>query len=136
MEFEEIKSVETFAKEYLQKNGIKYTEPEELLGDIHFLYEGRSFLFSIDKQDTKYLRLCLPGIYKIDNDRIKVLEELVKLTTERKLLKATLVRDHVWLSVESLIDENSNIDFFEDTIERFLNILFSGRREFYERMGY
>ena len=132
MEFEELKSVEILAKECLQKEGIEYAD---LFGGLHFKYQGGNFYFNIDKRDPNYFRLVMPAIYKIDNDRIKVIETMLLLTSKKKTLKAELEDDHVWLSIEMFIDPNSNLDIFSEHVKRCLDILHKGRYEFSVLLG-
>ena len=129
MEFEEIKSVETLAKEYIKRIGADLLRLSTG-DDIHFQYQGFGYFFDIDKQDPNFFRLVMPAIYEINNDRIKVLETLVNLTGKKKGLKAFLVGDLVWLSIEMFIDPNSNIDAFSEYTKRSLDILSRGRVEF------
>ena len=133
MEIEEKKSVEILAKEYLQKEGIEYTDLFDD-GNMFFKYQGAGFYFDIDKEDPNFFRLVMPSIYKIDNDRIKVLETMLLLTGKKKALKAELGGDHVWLSIEMFIDPNSNLDIFSEHMKRSLDILHQGRLELLARL--
>ena len=133
MEFEEIKSVETLAKEFVKIIGADLL-PFSVGDDIHFRYQEAGYFFDIDKQDPNFFRLVMPAIYEINNDRIKVLETLVNLTGKKKGLKAFLVGDDVWLSIEMFIDPNSNIDTFSEYTKRCFNVLNNGRLEFRIRL--
>ena len=74
----------------------------------------------------------MPFIYKIDNDRIKVLEAMVNLMRDTAYTKAFLMQDEVCLIIENNIDSNSNIDFFENKIRADFLHLFKIQRKFME----
>jgi hypothetical protein len=73
----------------------------------------------------------MPDIYQINNDRIEVLEAMHEITRDKKLIKAILIEDYVWLRVEMLMDPSSNIDFFEEMIRRCFLCLFDSQRYFF-----
>lgn len=65
----------------------------------------------------------MPGIYQVDGNRTVVLEAINTICTNFKAIKAFLVEDHLWLTIEMFIDTTPDID---DYIERCLDILVSG----------
>lgn len=133
MEIEEKKSVKSLAIEFLEKWDIKYTiERDKSVEFIIFKYQGGQFCIEFCKDAPYYYRLVMPFIYKIDNDRIKVLEAMVNLMRETAYTKAFLEQDEVWLIIESNIDPNSNIDFFENKIRCDSVQLFKSNRKFGE----
>lgn len=117
------------AKNWLNSQGFKCNLDED--GDAFFKYEGANLYVSVDKNDPLFLRIIMPGIYEIDNDRAKVLEAVNKVNTERKAIKALLVGDRVHLAIEMFIDSTPEID---DFFERCCDILIAGRRVFAEAM--
>lgn len=129
MEIEEKKSVKSLAIEYLQKWDIKYqiTENDYLV----FKYQGGQFYIRTFENDPNFLHLVMPDIYRIDNDRIEVLEAMHEITRDMKLTMAILIEDYVWFKVEMLMDPSSNIDFFEEMIRRCFSCLFDSQREFF-----
>lgn len=132
MEIEE-RTVKTLAIEFLEKWDIKYTiERYESVEFIIFKYQGGQFWIEFCKDAPYYYRLVMPFIYKIDNDRIKVLEAMVNLMGEISYTKAFLMQDEVYLIIESNIDPNSNIDFFENKIRCDSMQLFKSLRKFRE----
>lgn len=131
MEIEE-KTVKTLAIEFLEKWDIKYTiERYESVEFIIFKYQGGQFFIEFCKDAPYYYRLVMPFIYKIDNDRIKVLEAMVNLMGI-SYTKAFLMHDEVYLIIESNIEPNSNIDFFENKIRCDSVQLFKSQRKFME----
>ena len=132
MEIEE-RTVKTLAIEFLEKWDIKYTiERYESVEFIIFKYQGGQFFIEFCKDAPYYYRLVMPFIYKIDNDRIKVLEAMVNLMRETGYTKAFLEQDEVYLIIESNIEPNSNIDFFENKIRADFLHLFKIQRKFME----
>ena len=67
----------------------------------------------------------MPNIYDVDGDREKVLEAINTICRDIKAIKAFLLNDKLWLSLEMFIDTTPDID---DFIERCLDILVTGRR--------
>ena len=129
MEIEEKKSVKSLAIEYLQKWDIKY---EIVKNDyLFFKYQGGEFFIHTDEDHPNFLHLIMPNIYRITNDRIEVLEAMLNITGRRKLMKAFLHEDDVWLCVDMLMDPSSNIDFFEKMIRRCFYSLFDIKRDFF-----
>jgi hypothetical protein len=132
MEIEE-RTVKTLAIEFLEKWDIKYTiARDKSVEFIIFKCQGGQFLIEFCKNTPYYYRLVMPFIYKIDNDRIKVLEAMVNLMGGIALTKAFLDRDEVYLIIENTIDPNSNIDFFENKIRADFLQLFKSERKFRE----
>ena len=132
MEIEE-RTVKTLAIEFFEKWDIKYTiERYESVEFIIFKYQGGQFFIEFCKDAPYYYRLVMPFIYKIDNDRIKVLEAMVNLMGVISYTKAFLMQDEVYLIIESNIEPNSNIDFFENKIRCDSVQLFKSQRKFME----
>lgn len=69
---------------------------------IDFQYEGLSYLFVYDNDDTNYFRLMLPNITQIDDvNRDKVLNAINYINYKLKVVKAIIIDDvSVWLSAE------------------------------------
>ena len=93
-------------------------------GYLRFRYEGVNLFCGKDDNDKQFLRIIMPGIYKVDGDRTRVLEAVNTISRDIKAIKAFLVEDHLWLAIEMFIDSTPDID---DFIERCLDILVAGR---------
>lgn len=111
-------------KQYLSSEGYKYDIDGD--GDIRFKYEGVNLYFSVDENDQSFFRLIMPGIYKIENNRGKVLEAINTVTRDFKVLKAFLVDEYLWLSVEIFIDSTPEL---EDFFPRCMGLLKAGREK-------
>ena len=132
MELEE-RTVKTLTIEFLEKWDVKYTiERYKSAEFIIFKCQGGQFLIEFCKDAPYYYRLVMPFIYKIDNDRIKVLEAMVNLMEKTAFTKAFLMQDEVFLVIENNIEPNSNIDFFENKIRADFLQLFKSQRKFME----
>ncbi len=115
-------SVVHLVTEYLSSEGYKYEIDED--GDVHFKYEGTHMYFTVDKNDPSFFRLLMPGVYRLEGDRTKLLGCLNEIVAETKVLKAFLIGDQVHLSVEIFLDTTPEIkDFFP----RCVDLLKEGR---------
>lgn len=108
-------------KNWLSSEGYKYEVDED--GDVRFKYQGRNFYCTNDKNDEQFFRIIMPNIYKVDNDRTTVLEAISTVCRDMKVLKAFLVEDSLWLSIEMFVDSSPEV---EDFTERCLDILTEG----------
>lgn len=116
-------NTEELVKQYLSTEGYRYEVRED---DIHFKYEGLNLFFTIDKQDQSFFRLIMPAIYKLEGNRTKVLEAINTVARDLKVLKAFLVDDYLWLSVEIFIDTTPELD---DFFPRCMGLLKAGREK-------
>lgn len=106
---------------WLKANGCRNERDDE--GNLIFRYEKRQMIVFKDSEDCNFLRICIPSIYEVDGDREKCLEAINTISRRIKVIKAFLVDDQLWLSVEALVDSTQNTDNF---IERYLDILIEG----------
>ena len=85
-----------------------------------------------DENDKIFLRIIMPGIYKLEeSERIKCLEAVNAVNRDLKTIKSFIVGDRVWLSIEIYVDSSPEI---EDFFERCLDTLVAGVRKFMEEM--
>ena len=116
-------------KTWLSNEGFRYEIDED--GDLKFRYQGANLWVMQDPNDALFLRIAMPYIYEVDNDRAKVLEAINSVNAEMKVVKGFVLENGgVWLSIEMYIDSSPDI---EDFIERCLDILLTGQRRFYDR---
>ena len=115
-------STDELVKQYLSSEGYKYDVDND--GDIHFKFEGTHMFFTVDKRDPLFFRLIMPGIYELEGNRTKVLEAINTVSRDTKVLKAFLVEDKLWLSVELFIDTTPEL---EDFFPRCVELLKEGR---------
>lgn len=113
---------------WLKDQGFRSDRDEN--GNLHFRYEGVSMVCRKDP-DERYLQILIPGIYQLEDNREKVLEAISTICRDIKMIKAFLVEDYLWLSVEMYIDSTPDID---DFIERCLDIMITGRKRIAEEI--
>lgn len=117
-------TTEELVKQYLSAEGYRYDIDGD--GDIHFKYEGTNLYYTVDKKDQSFFKLIMPAIYKIDGNREKVLEAINTVTRDLKVLKAFLVDEYLWLSVEIFLDSTPEL---EDFFPRCMGLLKAGREK-------
>ena len=116
-------------KTWLSNEGFRYEIDED--GDLKFRYQGANLWVMQDPNDALFLRIAMPYIYEVDNDRAKVLEAINGVNAEMKVVKGFVLENGgVWLSKEMYIDSSPDI---EDFLERCLDILLAGQRRFYDK---
>lgn len=115
-------------KDYLNSQNIAFEE--ESFGLV-FKYQGGNFIVDDPGADDNFLRLVMPGIYSINlNDSkeiIKAYESMNEINRGKKVVKAHLHEDMIWLSTEIFIDSTPELD---DFFFRLLQILFKAKMEF------
>ncbi|MBQ4005995.1 MAG: hypothetical protein II609_04445 [Muribaculaceae bacterium] len=120
--------------EHLQNEG--YRPKEESFGLV-FKVEGLNFLYFRDEKDDQYFRLCLPGIFDVNNDNeYAVLKAMNGANASMKVVKLYIVGDEeedrdVWVAFEILLDNTPDIGDFMD---RAIGLLRAGRQDFYNRL--
>lgn len=114
--------VDELVKQYLSSEGYKYDVDND--GDIHFKYEGVNLFFTVDRNDQLFFRIIMPQIYRLEGNRTKVLEAINTVVRDMKVIKAFLVDDYLWLSVELFIDTTPELD---DFFPRCMGLLKEGR---------
>lgn len=98
-------------KNFLSTEGYKYDVDSD--GDVHFKYQGTNLFFTNNGADNEFFRIIMPGIYEVEGNRTKVLEAANIVTRDIKVVKAFLVEDYLWLSIEMFIDSTPEVgDFF------------------------
>lgn len=95
-------------------------------GDLRFKVEGISFYCTKNGTDNQYFRIILPNVYTVENNRAKVLEVANKISMEYKVLKAYVIEENLWLSIEMLIDSTPEVG---DFMPRCIATLQSGLRD-------
>lgn len=113
------------AKSWLNSQGFRCNLDED--GDACFKYEGANMYVSVDKNDPLFLKIVMPSIYEVENNYVKVLEAVNKVTTQIKVVKALLIQNRVHLVIEMFVDTTPEVD---DFFERCCDILIASRREF------
>ena len=116
-------------KEYLAEQGYRYDIDGD--GDLHFKAEGVNLYCTDNGEDNQFFRIIMPNIYQLENNREKVLEAVNKITREWKVLKAYLVEDRLWLSIEMFVDSTPDVG---DFMPRCIKILLGARKDMAETL--
>ena len=119
------KSLRKSVRSYLKDLGCTYESISEEM--MHFKYQGRNFFFATDEDDPYYFQVIMPNIYEVDGDRRLVLEAINTIISEKKALKAYIIDDKVWLTIEMFIDTTPDLN---KIFERSIDILNSGYNKF------
>lgn len=114
--------ISELVRDYLSSEGFRHDVDSD--GDIHFKFEGMSMFFTQDKNDPQFFRIIVPNLYELENNRVKVLEAINAVARDTKVLKAFLVEDKLWLSVELFLDSTPEL---EDFFPRCMELLKEGR---------
>lgn len=124
-----MESIKDQIQEYLFSEGLR---PQEEDYGFFFRYQMLSYLIHWDKDDARYLKISLPSIFTVDeNNRTDALEAINTVNLNRKVIKAILVDENVWITAEQLLDKSPE---YKDIIPRTLDMLLQGRDIFYETM--
>ena len=107
-------------KNFLSSEGYRYEVDGD--GDIKFKYEGSTLYFTVSSDDESFFRVIMPGVYKVDNNRGKVLEAVNAVARDLKVVKAFLVDDMLCLSVEMFIDSSPELEDFFSRCMRLLKM--------------
>lgn len=122
-------STAELVKNWLAAEGFKCTIDAD--GDAQFKYQGLWMLATMDSDDPLYLKILLPRIYEIDNDREKVMEILNGMNTRIKCMKGFIAENSVHLCIEMYVDSSPEV---EDFLERCLEILVLSRSHFIDQL--
>ena len=111
-------------KEYLASEGYRYDIDSD--GDLHFKIESLNLYCTNNGNDEQFFRIIMPGLYEVENNREKVLEACNKISRDYKVLKAFLVEDRLWLTVEMFVDSSPEVG---DFIQRIFSILINAYKD-------
>lgn len=101
-------------------------------GPIAFKYQMKNFVFFFDEDDKNFLQLCLPGIFDWNDENLfEVMKAMDAVNIGRKVVKAGIIGDSVWLFFEVLLDESPE---FDDIIPRGMQMLLGSQDTFYEKL--
>ena len=99
---------------------------------IAFKYQMKNYVFFFDSEDKNFIQLCLPGIFDWNTDNyFDVLKAMDEVNIGRKVIKAGIIGDSVWLFFEVLLDESPE---FDDIIPRGMQMLAGGQDFFYNKL--
>ncbi len=102
-------------------------------GDVQFEYEDKTYFLEVNESDTEFYRLAMPNIWPIESEleRLKVLKAVNEVNKTKKVAKAYVVNDNVWIAVEMFIPKP---DTFISSLERQINVIQQSVELFVEAM--
>lgn len=117
--------------EFLKEEG--YVPQYDSDGDIIFKSEGLSYLLFAAEDDPPYFRLALPFFWEVESpqERQRAMAAATVVNAEVKVVKLYIVEDHLWASVEMLMEPP---DGFKLVFSRCLRVLRHGVQRFSEIM--
>ena len=86
-----------------------------------FEYEGLTFLYIPEDEDARTVYFMIPGIFDISEDnRVAVLEAMVKLAGRMKFVQPVIISDSVWLNYQHFLGEQEPTP---ELIEHMIRVL-------------
>ncbi len=116
---------------FLDKEGYKPEVDED--GDVRFKREGKTYFINVDVDDAICFRLVLANIWPIESEeeRLQVRVAMDHCNGMAKVAKAYMVRDDVWVAIETFIAKPED---FKVIFDRSLSALDHGVGLFATRM--
>ena len=118
-------------KAWLANEGYKATPDDE--GGVIFKYQGFTMWAMHDERDPLFLRIVMPNIYEVGENRLQVFEALNIVNDNIKSVKGFISgNNQVWLAIEMYLDTSPEV---EDFMERCLEILLVAGHKFVDNLG-
>ena len=112
---------------YLKDEGFGPSYDEDR--DIRFKYQMRNFIVSNYENDKQFLQIMMPYIFDVTaENRRAALEACNKINADKKIVKAVVMNDAVFLSTEILLDSTPEPKAF---VMRMLDMLLGSQQAFY-----
>ena len=112
---------------YLKDEGFVPSYDEDR--DIRFKYQMRNFIVSNYENDKQFLQIMMPYIFDVTaENRRAALEACNKINADKKIVKAVVMNDAIFLSTEILLDSTPEPKAF---VMRMLDMLLGSQQAFY-----
>jgi hypothetical protein len=86
-----------------------------------FEYEGLTILYTPEDEDAHTVCFMIPGIFDIsDDNRVAVLEAMVKLAGRMKFVQPVIMSDSVWLNYQHFL---SSQEPTPEVLEHMIRVL-------------
>ena len=123
--------IQALYMDILLEEGFRPKTDEE--GDLIFKSEGRSIFIRIDPEDTEFLILCCPNLWKCESeeDEIRGLAAAAYATATTKVAKVSIVSNHAWASVELFLPSPED---FKAILLRSLSAMHAAIRNFIDKI--
>lgn len=116
--------------DYLKVQGLvpEYDEDK----DIRFKYQMRNFVVSNYPDDRQFLQIMMPFIFDVTaENRVAALEACNKINLSKKIVKAVVMGEGVFLMTEVLLDETPEPSVM---VPRMLDMLVGAQQSFYDTL--
>ena len=116
--------------DYLKVQGLvpEYDEDK----DIRFKYQMRNFVVSNYPDDRQFLQIMMPFIFDVTAEtRVAALEACNKINLSKKIVKAVVMGEGVFLMTEVLLDETPEPSVM---VPRMLDMLVGAQQSFYDTL--
>lgn len=116
--------------DYLKVQGLvpEYDEDK----DIRFKYQMRNFVVSNYPDDRQFLQIMMPFIFDVTaENRVAALEACNKINLSKKIVKAVVMGEGVFLMTEVLLDETPESSVM---VPRMLDMLVGAQQSFYDTL--
>ncbi len=95
-----------------------------------FEYEGLTVLYTTGDDEAQTVDFMIPGIFDISEDnRVAVLEAMVKLAGKVKFVQPVIMSDSVWLNYQHFLGEQEPT---AEVIEHIIRVLAVSTIKFYK----
>ena len=127
----DLKALQKMYVEYLADEGFRPEVDED--GDVQFKSEGRTYFIDVAEDDQLYFRVALPNIWPIENEteRTQCYIACDYANAQSKVAKAYLVKDNIWVGIETFIAEPED---FKVVFKRCMRELDGGVTRFVNKM--
>lgn len=116
--------------DYLKEEGFVPSYDEDK--DIRFKYQMRSFVVSNYEEDKQFLQIMMPYIFDVTaENRRAALEACNKINADKKIVKAVVMNEAVFLMTEILLDNTPEPKAF---VIRMLDMLLGAQQSFYNAL--
>ena len=125
------KQLQKMYQEFLVDEGFKPEVDED--GDVRFKREGKTYFINVEAEDPECFRLVLANIWPIESEdeRKLVMVAMDHCNAQAKVAKAYMVKDNVWVAIESFIAKPED---FKAIFKRSLSALDHGVSLYATRM--
>jgi len=102
-------------------------------GDVQFKAEGRTYFINVVEDDPTYFRVVLANIWPIESEdeRVQCLVAVDYSNAKAKVTKSYLVKDNIWVGIETFIPEAED---FKKIFKRCMSALNNGVTHFVSKM--
>lgn len=102
-------------------------------GDVQFKAEGRTYFINVVEDDPTYFRVVLANIWPIESEdeRVQCLVAVDYSNAKAKVTKSYLVKDNIWVGIETFIPEAED---FKKIFKRCMSALNNGVTHFVTKM--